>query len=139
MVAMRYDISQTTHYEYANNVALSSQLVRLSLVDRAGLKVVKQRIDVDPTPTTQQAFLDFFGNENLWLSFLEPHGALIIDTHAIVERDAPPPPDPIPSMPSISANTLSGATCFEDVFGCRTSDSTNALTVRPMPRSPLCS
>ena len=67
MVAMRYDISQKTHYEYANNVALSSQLVRLSLVDRPGLSVISQSIDVDPTPTTQRAFLDFFGNENLWL------------------------------------------------------------------------
>ncbi len=94
MAAVRYEISQTTRYEYASNVALSSQLVRLSLVDRPGLKVLRQRIDVDPTPTTQRAFLDFFGNENLWLSFLEPHAALIIDTHAIVERGAFQPPDP---------------------------------------------
>ncbi|MEN3951760.1 transglutaminase family protein [Iodidimonas sp. SYSU 1G8] len=92
MTGVRYEISQTTHYEYANDVALSSQLVRLSLVDRPGLTVLHQRVDIDPTPTTQRAYLDFFGNENLWLSFLEPHGALIIETHAIVERDAPAPP-----------------------------------------------
>jgi transglutaminase-like putative cysteine protease len=92
MTGVRYEISQTTHYEYTNDVALSSQLVRLSLVDRPGLTVLHQRIDIDPTPTTQRTYLDFFGNENLWLSFLEPHGALIIETHAIVERDAPAPP-----------------------------------------------
>jgi transglutaminase-like putative cysteine protease len=90
---MRLRIRQTTRYEYANDVALSSQLVRLSLVDRAGLRVLEQQVRIEPTPTTQRAFRDFFGNENLWLSFLDPHGALIIDTHAVVERAAPTPPD----------------------------------------------
>jgi transglutaminase-like putative cysteine protease len=92
MAGIRYSVKQTTRYEYANDVALSSQLVRLSLVDRKGLKVLEQEMELEPRPTARRTFRDFFGNDNLWLSFLDPHGALVIATRAIVERDAPAPP-----------------------------------------------
>src|SRR5260221_578278 len=75
MVA-RYRIVHETQYSYASPVALSQQLLYLTPRVLPWQRVDEHRIDIDPAPTENTEYEDYFGKVARKILLAAPQGAL---------------------------------------------------------------
>jgi len=88
---MIYDIHQTTTYEYAAPVPVAKHILRMTPVNRIGLKVLDSWIEITPTPADQCSAFDFFGNNIIHVDVDRSHESFVVNTLSRVEVDSPLP------------------------------------------------
>ena len=90
---MRYHVTHTTKYEYADGVTLSHNLVRLRPRDHGMQTCLRHYLLVSPTPAMSRVRLDYFGNYTVWLSLQKPHNELTITARSEVQVELGLQPD----------------------------------------------
>lgn len=84
---MLYDISLKITYKYDNDANASRHIVRLVPADLAGeQRLVAGTLTVRPKPDEWINRVDFFGNNNVELAFLDLHREITFSVQARIER-----------------------------------------------------
>jgi len=101
---MLYDITVKISYQYDNAANASRQIVRLMPADLPGeQRLVAGTLTVRPKPDEWINRVDFFGNNNVELAFLEPHRETAFSVQSRVERmDSLPYLDMSPKLSQLS-------------------------------------
>jgi transglutaminase-like putative cysteine protease len=101
---MLYDIRLTLEYDYDAPVHGGRHHIRVAPATVGGVqRVIASSLTVDPTPTRQNGFLDFFGNSVTAITMTEPHDKLTIRMSARVQvEDLTPPADLSPPLPQLA-------------------------------------
>ena len=86
---MRYKIRHTTAYQYSEPVPLSQNQLRLTPRNRGGQKLLRRRLRISPKPELITHRRDYFANLVSHFDVYEPHGELVITSHAEVVVDRP--------------------------------------------------
>ena len=83
---MKYRITHSTTYEYADAVSLSHNIARLRPRD-SGLQQIclRHELSVQPAPSDRSDSLDYFGNHVSYFSLQESHNQLSITARSEVE------------------------------------------------------
>ena len=90
---MRYAIDHTTTYKYSDEVSVSHHLARLRPRELPGQRCLRHEQLVKPSPASQSAHEDYFGNAITFFAIHEPHEQLEVRARSEVEVstvDAPP-------------------------------------------------
>jgi len=103
MKPVRYHIRHDTHYHYGQPVGESHQLLRLRPRDLVGQQCIAHHTSVVPVPSSENRFLDSFGNWVQVLHFEASHDSLSVRSESWVELQASAPV--APSSHSISIAT----------------------------------
>jgi transglutaminase-like putative cysteine protease len=94
---VRYRITHTTRYVYAEPTHVCHNEARLIPRDCAGQVLLGSRLSVEPEPSAYRERKDFFGNTVSYFSVQRPHSELSVKAVTEVEVDeAPPLPVPAP-------------------------------------------
>lgn len=96
---MRYRVTHTTSYRYAEPVASCHNELRLTPRTTPAQLAHRTQLLVEPPPATLTTHRDFFGNTVTCCSLHEPHAALEITAMSDVELPDPPPALPAASPP----------------------------------------
>jgi transglutaminase-like putative cysteine protease len=88
-IMMRYKIRHTTAYQYSEPVPLSQNQLRLTPRNRGGQKLLRRRLHISPKPELITHRRDYFANLVSHFDVYEPHGELVITSHAEVVVDRP--------------------------------------------------
>ncbi|GAB3371204.1 transglutaminase family protein [Spongiibacter taiwanensis] len=99
---MRYRISHTTKYDYADQVSQGYNIAYLIPRDCRGQRVVYSDIRIDPVPATRIRREDYYGNVVCQFSVEKPHRSLSVTVESEIEI-----------APSESRLLGSGITCGE--------------------------
>ena len=104
MKCIKYKVTHTSEYYYNEPVPLCHNLIRLWPRDTAHQKCLKCNMTISPVPAERRDRVDFFGNQETWVSLQEPHKVLRIEAASEVEvRESVPPADPnAPSWESVA-------------------------------------
>lgn len=70
---MRYRVTHTTRYEYANSVGQSCNEARLVPRDCQYQNTISSHLEISPAESDFRLRQDFFGNQVAYFSILEPH------------------------------------------------------------------
>jgi transglutaminase-like putative cysteine protease len=93
---MIYDVRHRTIFNYEQSVSVSQHVLHLQPRSSALQTCSEYRLDVTPSPSTQSAASDFFGNTVEFLAIHEPHTHLVIQAKSVVDvrnaRETPPAP-----------------------------------------------
>jgi len=108
--AMIFDVSHRTSYTYRKPVLQSEHLVHLVPRQSPRQRVLRHSLLVEPAPSSNIAFADYFGNTTTILAIDDEHTELIAHARSTVEVKAPDLP-----MPALSA-------AWEQVVGKATRD-----------------
>ncbi len=97
---MLYDIRLTLTYDYDAPVHGGRHHIRVAPATVPGVqRVIASSLTVEPAPSRQSGFLDFFGNSVTAITMTEPHDNLIIKLAARVQvEDLTPPADLSPPL-----------------------------------------
>jgi len=87
LMAVTYEVTHRTAYEYASDVAPSYSQLHLLPRDVPGQVCRSARIVVDPLPEDHRERIDFFGNRVAYIAIHAPHRALTVTSTSIVEVD----------------------------------------------------
>ena len=100
---MRYAIDHTTTYKYSDEVSVSHHLARLRPRELPGQRCVHHEQLVQPSPASQSAHDDYFGNAVTFFAIHEPHEQLDVRARSEVEVSTPdmPPFAETPSWESV--------------------------------------
>jgi transglutaminase-like putative cysteine protease len=83
---VKYRITHSTTYEYADAVSLSHNIARLRPRDNGMQQIcLKHDLSVLPAPSDRSDSLDYFGNHISYFSLQESHNQLKIVAHSDVE------------------------------------------------------
>jgi transglutaminase-like putative cysteine protease len=83
---VKYRITHSTTYEYADTVSLSHNIARLRPRDNGTQQIcLKHDLSVLPAPSDRSDSLDYFGNHVSYFSLQESHNQLAIVAHSEVE------------------------------------------------------
>lgn len=85
---MRYRVTHTTRYDYAQPVSLSHNIVRLHPRNHGPQSCLEHRININPAPATRSDQLDYFGNYCDYFCLQQSHRELTITAHSEVEVKA---------------------------------------------------
>jgi transglutaminase-like putative cysteine protease len=99
---MRYRISHTTKYNYADQVSQGYNIAYLIPRDCRGQRVIYSNISIDPIPATRIRREDYYGNVVCHFSVEKPHRSLEVTVESEIEV-----------APSESRLLSSGITCGE--------------------------
>ncbi|MBJ3783268.1 transglutaminase family protein [Devosia sediminis] len=101
---MLYDIRLALEYDYDAPVHGGRHHIRVSPANVPGVqRVIASSLTVDPAPSLQSGFLDFFGNTVTAITMVEPHDKLTIRLAARVQvEDLTPPADLSPPLPQLA-------------------------------------
>jgi transglutaminase-like putative cysteine protease len=90
---MKYRVRHATEYSYANPVDLAAHLIHLSPRPLPYQRVIRAKIESEPTPVRATDGTDHFGNLTNWLFLDRPHAHFDVVLDASVDVDVPPPPE----------------------------------------------
>jgi transglutaminase-like putative cysteine protease len=90
---MRYRVRHDTTYTYAQPVDLGRHMLHLTPRALGWQRVVSSRLVSEPEPTVLEEGLDHFGNTVTWMALDRPHAAFRLALEAVVEVQAPFPPE----------------------------------------------
>ena len=82
---MRYQVSHTTRFHYAQPVATSYQLLHLTPRSFDKQQVLSTQLSVEPEPVSLQQRTDYFGNAATDVVIQARHQELIITNHLKVD------------------------------------------------------
>ena len=101
---MLYDIRLTLEYDYDAPVHGGRHHIRVAPANVPGVqRVIAASLAVDPAPSRQSGFLDFFGNAVTAITMTDPHDQLVIRLSARVQvEDLTPPADLSPPLPQLA-------------------------------------
>jgi transglutaminase-like putative cysteine protease len=101
---MLYDIRLTLEYDYDAPVHGGRHHIRVAPANVPGVqRVIAASLTVDPGPSRQSGFLDFFGNSVTAITMTDPHDTLSIRLSARVQvEDLTPPADLSPPLPQLA-------------------------------------
>ncbi|MCP8884016.1 transglutaminase family protein [Devosia sp. XJ19-1] len=101
---MLYDIRLTLEYDYDAPVHGGRHHIRVAPANVPGVqRLIASSLAVEPGPSRQSGFLDFFGNSVTAITMTEPHEALTIRLSARVQvEDLTPPADLSPPLPQLA-------------------------------------
>ena len=94
-----YEVRHETVYSYADTVAVSHNVAHLLPRERPGQRLDRIEFSIDPTPSTIDSFVDYFGNPVVFFVIDEPHERLRVHAESRVEVVARPVPDLAESPP----------------------------------------
>jgi transglutaminase-like putative cysteine protease len=91
---VKYRITHSTTYEYADSVSLSHNIARLRPRDNGAQQICLQHdLSVLPAPSDRSDSLDYFGNHVSYFSLQESHNQLEITARSEVEVTSTVRPD----------------------------------------------
>jgi len=90
---MRYRVTHTTTYGYAEPVATCHNELRLTPRTTARQSARRTQLLLEPAPATLVSHRDFFGNVVTFVTVQEPHQRLVVTAMSDVEVAAAPPLD----------------------------------------------
>lgn len=96
---MKYRIRHLTRYDYADTVTLSQNLAHLAPRSGFGQSVQSQRLEIEPVPNAIRRRQDYFGNPTDSFVIASAHKRLVVISHAEVQVDPAPTPDPLLTPP----------------------------------------
>lgn len=101
---MLYDIRLTLEYDYDAPVHGGRHHIRVAPANVPGVqRVIAASLTVDPAPSRQSGFLDFFGNAVTAITMTDPHEQLVIRLSARMQvEDLTPPADLSPPLPQLA-------------------------------------
>ena len=82
---MRYAVQHETRYEYATPVDHGLHILRLTPLDGAGQRIIRQELTIDPPPDQFVAFMDHFGNAVHHVAVETSHEGFSVTLDAVVE------------------------------------------------------
>jgi transglutaminase-like putative cysteine protease len=97
--AMIFDVSHRTTYTYRKPVLQSEHLVHLAPRQSPRQRVLRHSLLVEPAPSSNIAFADYFGNATTILAIDDEHTELVAHARSTVEVKAPDLPMPALSTP----------------------------------------
>jgi transglutaminase-like putative cysteine protease len=96
---MIFDVSHRTTYTYRKPVLQSEHLVHLAPRQSPRQRVLRHSLLVEPAPSSNIAFADYFGNATTILAIDDEHTELVAHARSTVEVKAPDLPMPALSTP----------------------------------------
>jgi transglutaminase-like putative cysteine protease len=90
---VKYQVTHTTRYRYAESIPLSHNVVRLRPRNSSAQICLRHALLVSPPPAVEIDGLDYFGNHVAWFSLQEPHTELRISSWSELEIHPVEPPD----------------------------------------------
>jgi transglutaminase-like putative cysteine protease len=96
---MFYRVTHTTTYEYSTPVSLCQNLVHLTPREVAYQARLQSELTVTPQPHVLSPRTDYFGNPVTFFAIQTPHRRLSVKGVHVVERSAPPLPQPCDTEP----------------------------------------
>jgi transglutaminase-like putative cysteine protease len=90
---VRFRVTHTTHYSYADAVPLSHNIARLRPRDYNMQTCLLHELVVTPSPVISNERQDYFGNQIVWFSLQEPHTELTVTARSEVQIDLALRPD----------------------------------------------
>jgi len=87
--AMIFDVSHRTTYTYRKPVLQSEHLVHLAPRQNRRQRVLRHSLLVEPAPSSNIAFADYFGNATTILAIDDEHTELVAHARSTVEVKAP--------------------------------------------------
>ena len=88
---MRYRVTHTTHYEYADSVGQSCHEARLLPRACPGQSLISSRLDISPRESDFRVREDFFGNPVAYFAIPEPHQTFTVTAVSEVEMTGQTP------------------------------------------------
>jgi transglutaminase-like putative cysteine protease len=85
---MKYRVTHSTRYEYAQPVSLSHNIVRLHPRNHGPQTCLEHRLSIFPAPATRSDQLDYFGNYCDYFCLQQSHSQLTITAQSEVEVNA---------------------------------------------------
>lgn len=82
---MLYDVRHETRFSYGGSVSISHQMLKLRPRRSSRQNVLSSELDIDPHPSVQRNWTDYFGNEVEFLTVQEAHRELVITNTSRVE------------------------------------------------------
>jgi transglutaminase-like putative cysteine protease len=106
---MMYEVSHRTSYAYRKPVLQSQHVVHLTPRRGERQRVARASLLIEPAPSSQMEFLDYFGNETGILSIDDEHREFVVHARSTVEVLAPDLPMLALSTPweQVAAKALS--------------------------------
>ena len=92
-VAMLYQITHITTYEYSASVSLCQNLAHLTPRTTAEQQCQQTTLLINPQPSVLSSRTDYFGNQLTFFSVQEPHRKLTVTASHLVEVTPPTPVD----------------------------------------------
>lgn len=86
-----YEITHRTTYQYSDDVTSSYGRGYLTPRESNGQRCLSHELVIDPDTADSSTSRDVFGNVSSYFHVTEPHRALTVTSHSIVEVDPPPP------------------------------------------------
>jgi transglutaminase-like putative cysteine protease len=90
---VKFHVTHTTRYRYAESIPLSHNVVRLRPRNHSGQVCMRHELIVSPAPAVEIDGLDYFGNHVAWFSLQEPHTELRIASRSEIYISPAPCPD----------------------------------------------
>jgi len=94
-----YRVVHETTYAYSEPASISHNLGHLLPRRTARQALHHLELRIDPSPADVEAYQDYFGNDVVTFSVIEPHDRLCVRTESRVEITPPPPVDADASPP----------------------------------------
>jgi transglutaminase-like putative cysteine protease len=91
---MKYKITHTTRYQYADAVPVCHNKVHLAPRKTATQECDQHRLLVHPTPADRRKRFDYFGNQVDYFAIHAAHRELTVTAISRIEVAPPPPRDP---------------------------------------------
>jgi transglutaminase-like putative cysteine protease len=96
---MRYRVTHTTSYRYADPVDLASHMLHLKPRALAHQRVLSAALSAEPAPSRVVDGTDHFGNGVAWMFLDLPHERFEVTTEARIDVAFPRPPDAAATLP----------------------------------------
>ncbi|MCB1786423.1 MAG: transglutaminase family protein [Chromatiaceae bacterium] len=84
---MKYRVTHTTEYAYAEPVSLAHNETHLQPRDIGRQRVLAYRLEIDPKPAVVAERIDFFGNHVTYFALERPHALLRVTATTDLEID----------------------------------------------------
>ena len=91
---MRYEVTHTTTYEYADPVSVSYHVLRLHPRARAGQRCLRNELHIDPHPVVAHSHTDYFGNPIMFVTVEGAHKIWAVTSRSDLEVSGSPAPAP---------------------------------------------
>jgi transglutaminase-like putative cysteine protease len=82
---MRYRVSHTTRYDYADTVSQGYSVAYLIPRDSRGQRVLRTEMSISPMPASRRERRDYFGNTVCFFNVEKPHAGLQVTVDSEVE------------------------------------------------------
>lgn len=104
----RFRIEHVNRYRYGQGAGLNFGEARLLPRDTPGQKVLERRLELAPPVEDLRQRDDAWGNRVAWFSLRQPHQALAVTAHSVIQRNVLPLPADATPWESV-VETLAGS------------------------------